>query len=120
MPSDPMTAEALHALVSQWPQEARDKDLVFNPANKYGESLGWECEGEFIIDRHAIALHEASGLRWLLHEWCCSVRIFPPEMDDGTAYVIVIGGNTNDNHHVSPTLIEAISAAIMATAKEQA
>jgi hypothetical protein len=120
MPSDPMTAEALHALVSQWPQEARDKDLVFNPANKYGESLGWECEGEFIIDRHAIALHEASGIKWLIDhstsfhtmrtsKGAIAIELFPLNSSGGDWTVFA-----------APTLIEAIHAAIMATAKEEA
>jgi hypothetical protein len=124
MPSDPMTASELHTLVSQWPQEARPfPPLTYSPPHpEMGGVACWfgTCNPNATDMAHAIALHEASGLRWLLHEWCCSVRICPPEMSDGTAYVIVIGGNMKSNQHTAPTLIEAISAAIMATAKETA
>lgn len=117
---DHMTAEALHALVSQWPVEARDKDLVFNPMNEYGETLGWECEGEFITDRHAIALHEASGLRWLIEQHLESgLRVCRTPFGKPPHFVVA-WGDENDKWHEAPTLIDAIHAAIMATAKEEA
>lgn len=121
---DPMTAEALSNLVSQWPMEARPEGLDFVERDyAKGYRPHWTIDQgtcDFCAVQHAIALHEASGLRWLLHEWCCSVRICPPELGDGTAYVIVIGGNMQGNAHSAPTIIEALHHAVMATAKEKA
>jgi hypothetical protein len=109
-----MTAEALHALVSQWPMEARPRDLDF----AYGEWYNANSVTMIYDDAHAIALHEASGIRWLAEHAKDHTSMTKDEAGSGflgwTVWTFM------GEMFTAPTLIEALHAAIMATAKEQA
>lgn len=105
---DPMTAEALHALVSQWPVEARP-EMVDTTRD------GSWClyTDRYMTLAHAIALHEASGLRWLIE---LGYAVWQDQIDG----MFRVGPWNETRSWEGRTLIEALHAAIMATAKEQA
>lgn len=84
MKADPTTAAELHALVSQWPAEARPKDLDM----AYNEWYNTNSVSMIYDDSHALDLHIASGLRWLLSRG--RVKLFPPG-PNGVAYAVACG-----------------------------
>ena len=132
MPSDPTTAAELHALVAQWPEEAREMDLEYAPegAKRYSQTYDearpiknarWELEGEPISVRHAIDLHVASGIRWLLTE-AFVVRSYATHQNGRTRIVLYGSGARSRKWNIetpfeAPTLFLATHAAIVA-AKE--
>lgn len=115
MTIDPLTAQDLYELVSQWPKEARQIGLDFNDYEN-GFPSHWTLDygtREFCPLNYAIDLHIASGLRWLLRT--SRVNIYPPSEDDSHFTLII---NT-ERVYDAPTLFLALHAAILA-AKENA
>jgi hypothetical protein len=143
---DPMTAEALYNLVSQWPEGARSEFVTYEvgkTTDAHGgdeqpfpmwlldlsglsidedDGEAWKNEDGDPDDdaaapcpvQYAIALHEASGIRWLCTTPTLPVRIYTVGVETWWA---VDFDSVRPGHFQAPTLIEAISAAIMATAK---
>lgn len=108
-----MNASEIHDMVSQWPDEARPGAYpVYTPDARsvcgYGVlgTPAWFLDDcEYAIDPStAAALHVASGLEWLARNaFAPLIRIVAGEFE-------VKARGT----HTAPTLIEAVSAAIMA------
>jgi len=125
MASDPMTASALHALVSRWPREARSDKMYYSPSRS-GEidffylSDQQNYAGPCILPTaHAIALHEASGLRWLEGMSMEGIGIKRQLHENSVMlWTVSFSIGWDGRYERAETLIEALHAAIMATAKE--
>lgn len=104
-----MTAAELHAAVSQWPEEARAKDLTWVCGYPQVDFFTRGCEYDqgALCPDHAIALHVASGLEWLGGGCCHRTKC-------GWCWHEV-HDMTNERAFTGPTLFHAIHAAILAT-----
>ena len=119
-----MTAAELHALVQNWPEEAKAKGTRYigqpDPDKPdYPDCWAAELSANMtscLHTHHAISLHVASGLEWLAHQreaeanivvspWAGEWKLF---WDDMTRRDMA-----DVPRH--PTLLHAISAAITAT-----
>ena len=125
MERDPTTAAELHALVAQWPEEARPKDLDYDPPRPTTPAhIPWEwwvyarsekCGGFHartpISQAHAIDLHVASAHKYLIEGgW----SVVCSKSRDGMYRV------SNLNHSmvfIAPTLFLATHSAILSTQK---
>ena len=138
MERDPTTAAELHALVAQWPEEAREMDLEYAPggAKRYSQTYDearpiknarWELEGEPISVRHAIDLHVASGIKFLYRHRdvdCITITTDTPIMSKEATRIEMdlfqdpaLRNRTRPGaaNHEAPTLLHALHAAILAT-----
>lgn len=123
MPSE-ITAQELYAMVSQWPEGARPNDLDYGPPRPTTPShIPWEWwtyarserDSGFrarspISQAHAIDLHVASGIMWLV------VYAHNQSAVIATSYLGYWVATDKDGPvHSAPTLFLALHAAILAT-----
>lgn len=107
-----MKAMDLMRMREGWPEAALPVDVIFDP-----DSGNFTTTDTTFVLGHAIDLHIASGLRWLLGK-AIVMRLLCERHGRST---IVCGGTGADplvpGRHTSPTLIEAIDAAIREVGK---
>lgn len=128
MERDPQTAAELHALVSQWPEEARPLMLYFQRERWRLSDHDYHDDTPTLVEI-AIDLHVANGLRYLLDHPNTDAMSIIPAADKSAHYRIELdlfrdpnSRNRNDRCTKTcdgPTLFLALHAAIIA-AKESA
>lgn len=105
-----MTASELRAMVEQWPLGARPTGLHYEVDS--GVSVYADDNGLSLCLTHAIAIHEAAGIKWLCEGPTLPVRIYTVGADSWWA---VDFDSVRPGQFQAPTLIEALHAAIIAT-----
>ena len=119
-----MDAKQLHELVKDWPREAWPEGLTWLlPDGQYPiatiETIGtgdvvYRYRG--IMPQHATLLFEASGMRWYIEQQRGAMKAaYVALRDDG--WWSVRYGEDSDADGSGDTIIEAISAAVLAMAE---
>lgn len=105
-----MTAEQVWALVKDWPREARVDGAY------YSQDRQAICDGEGLVMLDHVATHAfvGSGLAWMVNEG------YMPEMYRCAEGRGIRGGVVRETMAEEETLLQAVSAAVLAAAKEGA
>jgi len=112
-----MNAQEIFALVKDWPYHARPPRVAYDPPTKRDNGAFLDDVGEVILDDIAELAFEASGCRWLESTTRTAWRINVPRDDRG--WYIDDGMMPPSVYKWAPTRLAAISAAVMAAAKEK-
>lgn len=104
-----LTNALTRELTRDWPEDARPGVAML----WYAAGFWWTTDpvdgtDVVIIATHAAALHEISGLKWLMKYG--SVAMFPSHITKEGMVSVVHDGKD----YTGPTLLRAISAAVMA------
>lgn len=116
MRTEELTAGDIWELVKGWPGEARPRYLEF-----IGRS--WYDDGKYLGTHHAAALHVASGLEWLAGRsriapvlWDMGESSWAATHHDERWKIDNAWGDDFEELASGPTLLHAVSAAVMAVA----